>query len=57
VAGAAEAALDGGKYCLARAARETRLYFGLIDVQLTRMLTRAQWDMLVSSSAGSLRFK
>jgi hypothetical protein len=46
VAQAAEAGLDSGKSGLIRAARELWLYLDLLDVQVTRTLTRAQWDIL-----------
>ena len=50
VASAAEFSMDIGKKGIRRAARELNFYFDLIDVQLTRTLTRAQWDILVSTA-------
>jgi hypothetical protein len=54
VANAAEIGLDLGKRGIRIAARELNFYFDLIDVQLTRTLTRAQWDILVSTTARKL---
>ncbi|CAM9341264.1 unnamed protein product [Chrysoparadoxa australica] len=46
VAAAAEMTLDRGKRYISAATREFSFYVDLIDVQLTRTLTRAQWDIL-----------